>query len=594
MAVDIDTILAEGLLTPVFQPVVSVRDGDIHGYEAFVRGPQGTALHSPQALLQAAQERGRLNELELLCCQLQLEAFHRLDLPGKLFLNLGAESILEVAQRDGFHFLLDQAVTPSRVVIEITELAHVADPQPLGRVMQGLRQLGTTFALDDFGEGHSSLRLWVELLPELVKIDKFFIHGIHAHSAKLEAVRLLMRYAAGQGTRLVAEGVEQPQDLAVIRDLGVELAQGFLLARPSNQPPRLLEVQALQLMQVSMVSIYPEASRVPIHRATAGKLLIQAPAVPPEFTNNQVMELFRQQAEVQSLVVVDGQRPLGLITRRNFVDRYAMPFHRELYGRRSCTQFMNDRPLLVDKSSSLESLTRVLTGEDQRYLADGFIVTDEGCYLGVGTGEALVRAVTEMRIEAARYANPLTFLPGNIPISEHIDRLLQNGARFAACYFDLNNFKPYNDLYGYWRGDEMIKLAAGLLTQACDPLRDFVGHVGGDDFMVLFQSADWRARCESIVARFNADASALFSEEDRRQGGMLGEDRQGNPSFFCLTSIAAGAVDVRSGDFRTHEQVAAAAAAAKRVAKSRKLGLWVMESKSAAQAAAEPQSPSTV
>jgi len=578
LSVDVEHLLTQGRVTPVFQPVVAVGTGEIYGYEAFIRGPADTALHSPLALLQAAAAQGRLSEFELRCCRMQIGAFLALELPGKLLLNMGAETIVQMHRRDGFRFLLDQAIAPSRVVIEITELAHVDDPQPLGQALRELRKLGTSFALDDFGEGHSSLRLWVELVPELVKVDKFFAQGIHSHSAKLEAMRLLLRYAAGQGTRLVAEGVEHAEDLAVIRDLGIELAQGFLLARPSERPQRQLDGPARQLIQSREISVYPEASRVPMHRATAGKLLVPAPAVGRQASNDQVMELFRRHAEAQSVAVVEDGRPLGLINRRNFIDRYTQPFHRELYGRRPCIQFMNDQPLLVDKSSSLESLTRVLTGEDQRYLAEGFVVTDEGRYLGVGTGEALVRAVTEMRIEAARYANPLTFLPGNIPISEHIDRLLGGGGRFAACYFDLNHFKPYNDQYGYWRGDEMIKLAAAIITQACDPLRDFAGHVGGDDFVVLFQSADWRARCEQIVQRFRDEATRLFSDEDRRRGGIEGEDRQGHPAFFPLTTIAVGVVDVHPGDFRTHEQVASAAAAAKRIAKHNQLGLWVWAS----------------
>lgn len=587
-AIKVEELLAQDQVTPVFQPVVSVASGEIYGYEAFIRGPEGTSLHSPLALLAAAAAQNRLQEFEQRCCQLQIGAFLALELPGKLFLNMGAETIVQMHRRDGFRFLLDQAIAPSRVVIEITELAHVADPQPLGQALRELRKLGTSFALDDFGEGHSSLRLWVELVPELVKVDKFFARGIHAHSAKLEAMRLLLRYAAGQGTRLVAEGIEHAEDLAVIRDLGIELAQGFLLSRPSRQPLHKLEGAARQLIASREISVYPEASRVPMHRATAGKLLVPAPAVGPEASNDQVMELFRHHGETQSVAVVEHGRPLGLINRRNFIDRYAQPFHRELYGRRACTQFMNDQPLLVDKASSLESLTRVLTGDDQRYLAEGFIVTDEERYLGVGTGEALVRAVTEMRIEAARYANPLTFLPGNIPISQHIDRLLGGGARFAACYFDLNHFKPYNDQYGYWRGDEMIKLAAGLITQACDPLRDFAGHVGGDDFVVLFQSADWQARCEGIVARFKEEAARLFTAEDREHGGIQGEDRQGNPAFFPLTTIAVGVVDVHPGDFRTHEQVASAAAAAKRIAKHNQLGIWVWSGGSGGAAATHP------
>ena len=86
--------------------------------------------------------------------------------------------------------------------------------------------------------------------------------------------------------------------------------------------------------------------------------------------------------------------------------------------------FANTTPLVLDKHTGLDGMTAVLTSVDQRYLTEGFIVTEGGRYLGLGTGEQLVRVVTEARIEAARHANPLTFLPGNIPISEHIARLL--------------------------------------------------------------------------------------------------------------------------------------------------------------------------
>lgn len=142
----------------------------------------------------------------------------------------------------------------------------------------------------------------------------------------------------------------------------------------------------------------------------------------------------------------------------------------------------------------MERLLGSLTSEDQAYLREGFIVTERSRYVGLGTGDRLVRAVTEARVEAARHANPLTFLPGNIPINLHIQRLLEGRAGFVACYADLNNFKVFNDHFGYWRGDEMIRLLARLTVAHADPYVDFVGHIGGDDFLILFQSSDWRER----------------------------------------------------------------------------------------------------
>ena len=107
-----------------------------------------------------------------------------------------------------------------------------------------------------------------------------------------------------------------------------------------------------------------------------------------------------------------------------------------------------------------------MSGDDLRHLYEGFIITEDGRYAGLATGESLVRAVTERRIEAARHANPLTFLPGNIPITEHIRRLLDSKVVFAAAYFDLNNFKPYNDLYGYFMSPEEIASAAAVAKKA--------------------------------------------------------------------------------------------------------------------------------
>jgi diguanylate cyclase (GGDEF)-like protein len=196
-----------------------------------------------------------------------------------------------------------------------------------------------------------------------------------------------------------------------------------------------------------------------------------------------------------------------------------------------------------------------------------------------------VRAVTEARIEAARHANPLTLLPGNIPLTQHIQRLLSAKRGFVACYGDLNHFKPYNDLYGYWRGDEMILLAARCITAAADPRRDFVGHVGGDDFVVLFQSDDWESRCESIVRDFNREALDRYDEEARLAGGVVAEDRHGDLRFHPLTTMSIGIVVVPArGHYARPEEVANAAARAKRLAKQSGAGIYVLQDETQATA----------
>jgi len=172
---------------------------------------------------------------------------------------------------------------------------------------------------------------------------------------------------------------------------------------------------------------------------------------------------------------------------------------------------MDNQPLMVEQSLSLQELSRMVAEGERRHLADGFIITEAGQYLGVGSSQDLIREITELQLQSARYANPLTLLPGNVPINEHIERLLQGGSSFVVCYCDLDNFKPFNDRYGYRKGDDMIQLVAGILREISDPERDFVGHIGGDDFVALFQSEDWEWRCQQTLQRFDAIATSTTS-----------------------------------------------------------------------------------
>jgi diguanylate cyclase (GGDEF)-like protein len=178
-------------------------------------------------------------------------------------------------------------------------------------------------------------------------------------------------------------------------------------------------------------------------------------------------------------------------------------------------------------------------------------------------------------VEAARHANPLTFLPGNVPTSQHLQRLLQRGGGFVACYADLNHFKPFNDHYGYWKGDEMIRLMARVAQKHCDKRKDFLGHIGGDDFVMLLQSSDWHQRCTRMVEEFSQGAIQLFDPEDRLRGGIMAEDRYGVERFFPCTTVSIGVVRVEVGMFKRAEDVANAAAVAKSRAKSEGAGVWV-------------------
>jgi diguanylate cyclase (GGDEF)-like protein len=570
-------ILASGTLRAHYQPIVALKDGKVVAHESLIRLPGHAALRSPDDFFKAARAEGLTVKAEQACLDEGIRAWVACKPDTRLFVNLSAYAIIEMVDRLGvggvIRALHAAQIAPSALVIEITEHEHVTDLPRLVATATALRAAGLRFALDDFGDGRSSLRLWAELRPEIVKIDKYFIHDVATEPVKVQTLRGLARFAETSGTTLVAEGIETADELRVVRDLGIELGQGWFLGRPQAALAVSVLRPAGETIISSEIAVLPEMTRAAGAEFTVERLAMAVPPLPPQMIIDDVARRLADDPALRAVAVVDDGRPVGLINRQAFVDSYARPYFKELYGRKPCITFANSTPLVLDKHTGLEGMTSVLTSADQRYLTEGFIVTEGGRYLGIGTGEQLVRVVTEVRIEAARHANPLTFLPGNIPISEHIDRLLAAGSDFVACYADLNDFKPYNDLYGYWRGDEMIRLAARTLVSHCDPRRDFVGHVGGDDFVVLFQSDDWLDRCERILASFNANALSLFDADALARGGIESEDRHGVKRFFRCTTLSIGAVPIRPGRFTRAEQVASAAAAAKHKAKASPRGL---------------------
>jgi diguanylate cyclase (GGDEF)-like protein len=153
-------------------------------------------------------------------------------------------------------------------------------------------------------------------------------------------------------------------------------------------------------------------------------------------------------------------------------------------------------------------------------------------------------------------ANPLTRLPGNVSILEEFSRRIASGQLFAVCYVDLDKFKAYNDTYGFGRGDDVIKETARILLTAAQEQGnpdDFVGHVGGDDFVVVTTLPMVDKLCTSIIEKFDKTVPSFYNEEDARNGYIVAHDRQGAQRRFSLLSVSIGVV---TNEFRKIEHVA--------------------------------------
>lgn len=163
-------------------------------------------------------------------------------------------------------------------------------------------------------------------------------------------------------------------------------------------------------------------------------------------------------------------------------------------------------------------------------------------------------------------ASPLTRLPGNIAIERSINRRLREKKSFAMCYLDLDNFKSYNDRYGYIRASEVLKKTGELIHEVVKCLNDpdaFVGHIGGDDFVVIIDAKLAKTVCQNIIADFDAMIPSYYSEEDQANGAINGVDRYGVARVFPLLSISIAALTCQPGNYTTAAEIATAAASVK-------------------------------
>ncbi|MBI5360487.1 MAG: response regulator [Planctomycetes bacterium] len=168
-------------------------------------------------------------------------------------------------------------------------------------------------------------------------------------------------------------------------------------------------------------------------------------------------------------------------------------------------------------------------------------------------------------------ANPLTGLPGNISIAEEIQKRIKGNEKFAVCYLDINNFKSYNDRYGYQKGDSVLFQTSRLIM---DAVRDsgvknaFIGHIGGDDFIVIMLSGYEDSVCNGIIKSFDAFSLLQYDEADRNCGHIQGQDRQGKEVCFPLMSISIAVVTNERRPITHPGQVSEIAAELKKRAKS--------------------------
>lgn len=168
-------------------------------------------------------------------------------------------------------------------------------------------------------------------------------------------------------------------------------------------------------------------------------------------------------------------------------------------------------------------------------------------------------------------ANPLTLLPGNVSIYSEVHKRIQEEKHFAVCYIDLDKFKAYNDTYGFEKGDTVIQETAWLIIRTIGEVgtvNDFIGHIGGDDFVIVTFPEKAEPICKKLIEHFDRKVLSFYDEEARKRGYIVSEDRQGHIQKFPLLSISIGVVTSENRNFSHVGEIAQIGAELKKYAKT--------------------------
>ncbi len=534
-------------LTVALQPVVGIHSGACHGYEALLRGTEEAGYASIQDFFDSCHADGCLAEVELALREKAVLAFASLPHHprAKLFLNIDNRVLAvegDPARRT--RAILDRHGLPeASVVFEISERHPLDTSLDAVATFRHFKRQGFRLAIDDFGTGFSGLQLLYYSEPDYLKIDRFFVADIATDAKKKVFLAHIVTIAHLLGAVVVAEGVETEREFRVCKEIGCDMVQGWLVQHPTT------EWSGLQ-------AHYPEIERLArLDRRAAGgdQRIIADQIARPEPLGlhtpmEKVFERFRADKSATFFPVVDGSGvPVGIVRDQELKDYTYSPFGKELIANKSYGRSLKDfavRCPVADIGAKAEQILEAYSAVEQ---AEGILIVDDLRYVGFLSADSLLRVINEKNLATARDQNPLTRLPGNAVILSWVCEALEDRAgTYLLAYFDFDNFKPFNDKYGFRLGDRAILLFGDLLTKAMAAAGGFAGHIGGDDFFAGFKGAaaaeNAEDTCRRLIADFAHDVESFYDDETRRLGHIVGQDRLGNTVSFPLMTVSCVAV----------------------------------------------------
>lgn len=562
-------ILDQKLITSVFQPIVNLQNGEVFGYEALSRGPVESRLARPDKLFEVAEKYKSLWKLDYFCRRMAILKAKDLLKDKMLFINVDPKVLYDKKFHQGSTLKLLKKCKMNRknIVFEVSEKTAINDYDGFQAILENYRMQGYKIALDDMGSGYSGLTLLAKSSPQFIKIDIALIKDIDKDKVKQAIVKALINFSHSTNIKIIAEGIEKIEELQILIDLGVEYGQGFYLGKPipfiADILPRIKES-----IKFNFGKKEEKIMNSRLHLCL-GEIATNQTTFSSQTMGSEILNYLQNAQERLDIILVDEKKPMGLLSQEVFYSKLATTYGISVYSNRPVNLLMDKKPLLLDFSTSIEEAAKQAMQREPNKIYDSLIVVRGHEYYGTVTIKKLLEITTQIEINRAKYANPLTGLPGNIMIDLEIKRYITEFIPFVAIYVDLDNFKTYNDLYGFEEGDGVLVNTANILRESLTLCSNdfFLGHIGGDDFIILLKGEKAEAVCTQIIKRFDKKVKNFYSIEHQKQQYVITKDRSGKIDKFPLMSISLAVLSIKNNANLDAKTLAARAAKVKKSCK---------------------------
>jgi diguanylate cyclase (GGDEF)-like protein len=546
-------ILKGGFINSVFQPIVSLTDGKVFGYEALSRITKSELRMNIEGMFRLAEKLKLSWELELLCREKALKSFSFVYEGKRLFLNVNPHILCEPDFKSGFtkEKLKNLNIPSENVIMEITENTSYHENDLFTETIAHYKKQGFCIAIDDVGSGFSGLNAIIDLKPQYIKLDMHLVRNVDKDNTKMLLCKAMTDFCKSAGIKIIAEGIETEEELKTLIKLGIDYGQGYLLGVP-HEVFTGISKEHTNLIKTYHTKHYKEKISSSVY-PTIEHLCKTGHVISPHEKVASVHEIMQKNPTIMEFTVVENDNAKGFMTRNDLNELLGGRFGFSLFSKEAIGLMAKHEFLRVNCDMQVDDVSRIAMQRSYDKLYNPIVVEKDDKYFGVVTIKDLLETCTKIEIDTAKHSSPLTGLPGNLVVEKEIKQRIFSDNPYCVTYYDLDNFKAYNDAYGFDNGDLMIKLTAEILLEEAKN-GEVVGHIGGDDFIVIGDYSDAESFCKKVIDSFEQRVTSLYSNQDVERGFIVSKNRNGVTENFPLASISIGGVTSNGKKYSNTEE----------------------------------------